>query len=68
MPGSVHFLQYYDGDLWYETETGFRFPVPVAEAGNMTCLAEDRAENFSKWINRHLKVMGLGYHSQNDCS
>ena len=58
---SVRFLQYYGGDLWYETENGFRFPVPVAEVENMTCLAEDRAENFAPWIDRHLKVMGIGY-------
>jgi hypothetical protein len=66
---NVRFLQYYDGNLWYETEAGFRFPVPVAEVGTMTCLAEDRVENFAEWIHRHQQVMGIGYRkAQNDCS
>ena len=53
----VRFAFYRDGDLWYETECGFRFPVPIREAGTATFLAEDRAILFMRYIRRHLAVI-----------
>ena len=50
----VRFSFYRDGSLWYETECGFRFPVPVAEVGTATFLAEDRAILFMRYIRKHL--------------
>jgi len=50
----VRFSFYRDGNLWYETECGFRFPVPVAEAGTATFQAEDRAILFMRYIRRQL--------------
>jgi hypothetical protein len=50
----VRFAFYPDGTLWYETECGFRFPVPIAEAGTATFLAEDRAILFMRYIRKHL--------------
>ncbi len=35
----VRFSFYRDGQLWYETECGFRFPVPIEDAGTATFLA-----------------------------
>ena len=42
----VRFSFYRDGQLWYETECGVRFPVPIEDAGTATFLAEDRAILF----------------------
>ena len=53
----VRFTFYRDGLLWYETECGFRFPVPLAEAGTATFLAEDRALLFMRYIRRQLATL-----------
>jgi hypothetical protein len=50
----VRFSFYRDGYLWYETECGFRFPVPVSEAGTATFLAEDRAILFMRYIRKQV--------------
>jgi hypothetical protein len=52
----VRFSFYRDGQLWYETECGFRFPVPIEEAGTATFLAEDRAILFMRYIRKHISV------------
>ena len=53
----VRFSFYRDGLLWYETECGFRFPVPIEEAGTATFLAEDRALLFMRYIRRQLATV-----------
>jgi hypothetical protein len=53
----VRFAFYRDGDLWYETECGFQFPVPIADAGTATFLAEDRAILFMRYIRKHVAVV-----------
>jgi len=53
----VSFSFYRDGQLWYETECGFRFPVPIEDAGTATFLAEDRAILFTRYIRKQLAVV-----------
>ena len=50
----VRFKYYRDGELWYETEDGFEFPVPIADTGTGIFNAEDGAILFMRWIRRHL--------------
>lgn len=50
----VRFVFYRKGDLWYETENGFRFPVPVSDAGDGTFLPEDRAMLFMRYIRKQM--------------
>jgi len=64
----VKFTFYRDGDLWYETECGFRFPVPIADAGTATFLAEDRAILFMRYIRKQVAVIEEGRHSQGSTS
>jgi hypothetical protein len=45
----VRFSFYREGQLWYEAECGFRFPVPIEDAGTATFLAEDRAILFMRY-------------------
>ena len=54
----VRFDFYRDGQLWYRTECGFRFPVPIEEAGTATFLAEDRAILFMRYIRRQISAIG----------
>ena len=53
----VRFSFYRDGQLWYETECGFRFPVPLEDAGTATFLAEDRAILFMRYIRKQMAVV-----------
>jgi hypothetical protein len=53
----VRFSFYRDGQLWYETECGFRFPVPITDAGTATFLAEDRAILFMRYIRKQMATL-----------
>jgi hypothetical protein len=53
----VAFKFYRDGQLWYATQCGFEFPVPIAEAGTATFLAEDRAILFMRYIRKHMEYL-----------
>ena len=53
----VTFVMYRDGDLWYTTEDGFQFPVPLTDVGNATFLAKDKALLFMRWIRKHLETV-----------
>jgi hypothetical protein len=53
----VRFTFYRDRQLFYQTECGFEFPVPIDDIGNATFLAEDKAILLMKYIRRHLKTI-----------
>lgn len=53
----VRFSYYRDGQLWYETECKFLFPVPAEDAGTATFLAEDRAILFMRYIRKQMDVV-----------
>lgn len=40
--------------LWYETEDGFAFPVPLSETAGATFLAEEKALLYMRHIRRQL--------------
>lgn len=50
----VRFSRYRQGHLYYTTEDGFEFPVPLSEAGDATFLAEDKAMLFLRYIRKAL--------------
>ena len=50
----VKFKFYRKGELFYETEDGFIFPVPISDCGDGTFLAEDRAMLFMRYIRQAL--------------
>lgn len=53
----VRFSFYREKELWYTTEDGFEFPVPIEDVGNATFLAEDRAILFMRYIRKHLEML-----------
>lgn len=53
----VKFKYYRDGNLWYEADNGFLFPVPIDDIGNATFLAEDRVMLFMRYIRKHLATL-----------
>jgi hypothetical protein len=52
----VRFQFYRDGNLWYVTECGFLFPVPISDIGNATFLVQDKAILFMRYIRKHAKL------------
>jgi hypothetical protein len=55
---TVKFIFYRDSNLWYKTECGFEFPVPIADVGTATFLAEDKAMLFMRYIRQHISLIG----------
>ena len=51
----VTFEFYRSGLLWYKTEDGFTFPVPISECGDSKFLKEDKATLFMRYIKAQLK-------------
>jgi hypothetical protein len=56
----VKFIQYREGEFIYSTECGFEFPVPIADVGKATLLAEDKALLFLRYIRKHVEVIEAG--------
>jgi hypothetical protein len=50
----VRFKYYRDGDLWYETQDGFEFSVPISDTGTGTFQAEDKAILYMRWIRKRM--------------
>lgn len=55
--GQVTFTHYFDGNLWYKTETDFSFPVPVSDIGTATFNATDKAMLFMRYIRKHMELI-----------
>jgi len=51
---NAHFVFYRDGALFYETDNGFQFPVPVDDAGSATFNKEEKAILLMRYIRKHL--------------
>jgi len=51
---NVRFRFYRDGELWYGTDDGFEFPVPISDTGTGIFKAEDGAIVYMRWIRKHL--------------
>jgi len=55
--GQVTFTHYFEGDLWYITETNFAFPVPVSDTAGATFLARDKGIMFMRYIRKHMNTI-----------
>lgn len=53
----VTFQFYKEGNLWYKTECGFAFPVPISDTGTASMLASDKAILFMRWISAEVVVV-----------
>jgi len=61
----VKFLHYQDKELWYVTECGFEFPVPISDTGSGIFLSEDKAIVFMRWIRKHIELIEKSKHQAN---
>ncbi|WP_035193309.1 hypothetical protein [Acidithiobacillus ferrivorans] len=53
----VIFTRFKEGQLWYMTECGFEFPVPVDDTGTATFLPEDKAMLFMRYIRKYIAFL-----------
>lgn len=53
----VKFLHYRQKELWYATECGFEFPVPIDDCGDGIFLAQDKAMLFMRYIRKHIAII-----------
>ncbi len=51
----VNFKFYRSQNLWYETDSGFLFPVPIEDIGEATFLAQDKAILFMRYIRKYIE-------------
>jgi len=54
---SVRFMFFLSGKLWYRTESGFKFPVPIKGSAQSVFLNEDRAKRFYPYIKAHAEKL-----------
>lgn len=52
---TVEFCFYRDHELWYKTECGFEFPVPISDVGQGVFKAKDKALLYMRWIRWQLE-------------
>jgi hypothetical protein len=57
LEGQVHFQFYRDGQLWYETDSGFKFPVPIEDCGTAAFNRDDKAMMFMRYIRKFIAVV-----------
>lgn len=50
---TVSFICYRDKELWYTTECGFQFPVPIEDTGTGVFKAQDKALMYMRWIRKY---------------
>lgn len=53
----VRFAYYRENTLWYETDCGFIFPVPISDTGTATFPSDDNALMFMRWIRKYRDEM-----------
>ena len=60
----VNFIRYQNNELWYITECGFEFPVPIGDTGEAAFIAEDKALLFMRWIRKHVDTINSAKQEQ----
>jgi len=51
------FMFYRQKELWYKTECGFEYPVPIEDVGDGVFLNEDKAMFHMRYIRKHLEMI-----------
>ena len=63
---NAHFVFYRDKALFYETDNGFQFPVPLSDAGSATLNKEEKAILLMRYIRKHLENTEKAKKAQNE--
>ena len=63
---NAHFVFFRDKSLFYETDDGFQFPIPIDDAGSATFNAEEKAILLMRYIRKHIAKTEQARAEQND--
>lgn len=55
----VYFQFYRNGELYYKTESGFIFTVPISDCGDAVFNNQDKALLFMRWLRPALDLANL---------
>ena len=61
----VNFSFYRDGILYYKTEKGLLFEVPISDAGSGCFNGQDKAVLFMRWIRKQIESNNQGLKDSN---
>ena len=61
----VTFIRYQSKELWYITDCGFEFPVPIDDTGEAAFARQDKAMLYMRWIRKHLAMLEAARAEQN---
>jgi len=53
------FIHFVDKELWYETDSGFQFPIPLNDVGTTLFVAEYKGIRLMKWIRKHRELVNV---------
>ena len=53
----AHFVRYYEGELFYKTDCGFIFPIPIAESDKFPFHAKEDTTGLIRWIQRQREFL-----------
>lgn len=51
------FLCYQQNELWYMTECGFKFPVPIEDIGEAIVHSSEKAMLLMRFIRKHINML-----------
>lgn len=54
------FTNYRHKQLWYQTECGFDFPVPIEDTGDGVFMADEKAMILMRYIRKHIESIEAG--------
>jgi len=63
---NAHFVFYRDKALFYETDNGFQFPVPLSDAGSATLNKKEKAILLMRYIRKHIENTEKAKKTQNE--
>ena len=55
--GRSSFKFYRSGIVYYLTDTGLEFPVPIDDLDGASVTASEKSLYFMRWIKKHLKTL-----------
>ncbi len=55
--GTSKFIYYRSGNLYYKTDTGIEFFIPIDDTNEATFLDEDKSIFFMRWIRKYFEAI-----------
>lgn len=61
------FEYYIDGNLWYVTDSGFKFPIPMDDTRGACFNREHKALTLMRWVRKHVDTLEQSDNSDVGC-